>query len=41
MLPKHLWRRDVPRLDEAILASDYAALEGIDEDEVLPFSSVR
>jgi len=35
VLPNHLCRRDVPGLDEAILASEYAALEGLDEDEVL------
>ena len=35
MLPHHLCPRDVPGLDEAILATDYAALEGLDEDEVL------
>jgi hypothetical protein len=34
MLPHHLCRRDVPGLGEAILATDYAALEGLGEDEV-------
>jgi hypothetical protein len=41
MLPSHLCRRDVPGLDEAILARDYAALEGLDEDEVLASIRVR
>jgi hypothetical protein len=35
MLPNHLCRRDVPGLGEAILASDYAAIEGLGEDEVV------
>jgi len=35
MLPDHLCRRDVPGLDEAILASEYALLERLSEDEVI------
>ncbi len=41
MLPSHLYRRDVPGLDEAIPLRDYAALEGLDEDEVLASIRVR
>jgi hypothetical protein len=39
VLPDHLCRRDVPGLGEAVLARDYAVLEGLDEDEVL--ASIR
>ena len=35
MLPDHLCRRDIPGLDEAILASDYAQIERLSEDEVI------
>jgi hypothetical protein len=35
MLPDHLCRRDVPGLDEAILFSEYAKLEGLTEERVL------
>ena len=41
MLPDHLCRKDVPGLDEAILVRDYAALEGLDEDEILASIRVR
>jgi hypothetical protein len=35
MLPEHLCRKDIPGLDEAISAKDYARLEGLSMDEVL------
>lgn len=34
MLPDHLCRRDIPGLGEAILASEYAELEGLTEEKV-------
>ena len=35
MLPDHLCRRDIPGLDEAILASEYADIEHLSEDNVI------
>jgi DnaJ-domain-containing protein 1 len=41
MLPDHLCRRDVPGLDEAILASEYAQLERLSEEEVIASIAAR
>ena len=41
MLPEHLCRRDVPGLDEAILASEYAQIEGLSEDQVIASIAAR
>ena len=35
MLPSDLCRRDIPQLEEAITASDYAQIEGISEENVI------
>ena len=41
MLPNHLCRRDIPGLDEAILASEYAEIERLSEDEVIDSITAR
>lgn len=41
MLPDNLCRRDVPGLDEAILASEYAQLERLSEEEVIASIAAR
>ena len=41
MLPDHLCRRDIPDLGEAILATEYAAIERLTESEVIASIAAR
>lgn len=41
MLPDYLCRRDIPGLDEAILASEYAQLESLSEEQVIASITAR